>query len=78
LRYTINVDDNFNYMEEDERCTHGEYDSAEEAEGESTKIVDDFVHSECKPGMSAEKLIDTYMRSGPDSFIRPDDGTWEF
>ena len=41
--YTVEVDDNYHYMNESERYTLGEYDTWEEALAAAKKVVDDFL-----------------------------------
>ncbi|MBR0851874.1 hypothetical protein JQ543_29335 [Bradyrhizobium diazoefficiens] len=68
--YVVFVDDNFHFMDEDERYKHGEYATLEEAEAQCRMIVDDFLESQYKPGMSAAALFEQYMAFGEDPFIR--------
>jgi hypothetical protein len=78
MKYTVFVDDNFHPYDEEERTTHGEYDSVEEAIAESKGIVDRFLSSNYKPGISAEEFIRYYKTFGSDPFIFPSDGTFQF
>jgi len=68
--FEVFVDDNFHYMEEDERYSAGEFDDYEEALVCCRKIVDDFLLQNYKPGMKAEELYDYYLHFGEDPFVR--------
>ena len=67
--YKVMVDDNFHYMDEDERRELGTFATAEEALAACRKLVDDCLASEFKPGMSADELYDRYKLFGDDPFI---------
>jgi hypothetical protein len=68
--YAVFVDDNFHYMNEDERYKDGDYATCEEAVSKCRRIVDDFLARECKPGMPSTELYDRYCSFGEDPFIR--------
>jgi hypothetical protein len=70
MAYTVLVDDNFHYMDEEERYTLGEYETLEEAIVVCKSVVDQFLKEEYKPGVTAEKLYKTYVAFGEDPFIR--------
>ena len=67
--YKVLVDDNFHYMDEEERYTLGEFASYEEAEAACRRIVDDFLLDTYKPGMEAGALYVLYTMFGDDPFI---------
>ena len=69
--YLVRVDDNFHYMDKDERYTAGEYDSWEEALAKARSIVDDYLLSDIRenPGISAAALYERYKLFGEDPFI---------
>ena len=73
-RYKVMVDDNFHYMDEDERYEHGVYDTAEEAIEACRGIVDRSLEEGYKPGVSAEALYEHYVSFGDDPFIVVLDG----
>ncbi len=77
-RYTVLVDDNFHYMDEDERYTAGEFDTYTAAVSECERIVDDFLLDAWSEGMSAEKLHAQYLMFGEDPFVVPSDGDHRF
>ena len=56
--YAVFVDDNFHYMNEDERYKDGNYATLEEAISKCQRIVDDFLEGEesCSAGLAALRL----------------------
>ena len=78
MKYTVFVDDNFHYMDKDERYKLGEFDSADEAVAAAKKIVDEFLESNHKPGQSAEELLATYKSFGEDPWISGGDPRCKF
>ena len=67
--FKVNVDDNFHYMNVDERYALGEFPSLEEAIVACKKIVDEFLEENHKPAMSAAALFDNYKAFGEDPWI---------
>ncbi|ANW00114.1 hypothetical protein LMTR13_07855 [Bradyrhizobium icense] len=65
------IDDNFHYQDENERVTHGQFETAEEAIAACRSIVDDFLAGAFKPGMSATALYDLYRSFGDDPSADP-------
>ena len=65
-RYVVYVDDNFHFMDEEERYKLGEFDTEEEALQACRRIVDEFLIANHKPGMTAEEFIDMYKTFGED------------
>jgi hypothetical protein len=79
--YVVFVDDNFHYMEEDERYRLGDYQTYAEAVQACQAIVDKFLAAEFKPGMAAEQLYARYKDFGDDPFIVPDGdkfSSWDY
>jgi hypothetical protein len=72
-RYKVLIDDNFHYMDESERVTHGVFATADEALAACRSIVDDFLTDALEPGMSATDLYERYVSFGDDPFIVPVD-----
>jgi hypothetical protein len=70
-RYKVLVDDNFHYMDEDERSEYGVFDSIEAAAAACRQIVDRSLQHLYKPGMTAAELYDQYTSFGDDPFIVP-------
>lgn len=78
-RYTVLVDDNFHYMDESERYTHGTFASPEAAIAACKQIMDEFLEESCAFEMtrkgnwpSSEALYEHYVAYGPDPFIVTD------
>lgn len=69
LPFTVFVDDNFHYMDETERTTHGTFATAEEAVAACKRIVMDSVRSNFRSGMTADELYDSYKSFGDDPFV---------
>jgi hypothetical protein len=78
VKYKVLVDDNFNYMDEDSRYTHGSYDNAEEAIAAAQSIVDSSLESLYKEGFTADQLFEQYKSLGEDPFITPKDNSVSF
>ncbi|MBW3538452.1 hypothetical protein KY386_03085 [Candidatus Parcubacteria bacterium] len=70
-KYKVMVDDNYHYMDESERYQAGAYSSVDEAVKECRRIVDEFLESTYKPGMTAKELYQSYTGFGDDPFIVP-------
>lgn len=69
-RFTVWVDDNFQYMDESERYKQGEYDILEEAIAACKKVVETSVVY--KPGATADDLYGEYIMFGEEPFIEGD------
>lgn len=84
MPYVVMVDDNFHYMDEDERFKYGEFANADVAIEHCRRIVDEYLASALTPGMSAAELWDSYKLFGEDPFIRSVDAppvqfsAWEY
>ena len=72
-RYRVFVDDNFHYMDEEERYEYGVFPTAEEAIAACKRIVDEDLNERNKPGVTAEQLYDLYVHFCSDPFIVPVD-----
>jgi hypothetical protein len=70
-RYKVLIDDNYHFMDESERITHGVFDTADEAIAACKQIVDGCL--EPMPGMTARALYEQYMAFGDDPFVMPVD-----
>lgn len=68
--YTVLVDDNFHYMDADERYEHGSYSSLEEALQEAKMMVNRFLEGAYEPDMTADELFEKYTCFGLDPFIQ--------
>ena len=69
MKYTLYIDDNFHYMDDDERYKAGEFSSLEKAIAKARHIVDEFLSQAHKKGMTAEELRRQYSSFGEDPFI---------
>jgi hypothetical protein len=69
LPFKVMVDDNFHYMDEDERYEHGTFATVEEAIAACRKLVDQSLADCYKPGMTAAELYDQYTSFGDEPFI---------
>ena len=79
--YIVFVDDNFHFMDEDERYQLGEYETYEAAVRACQAIVDAFLESGLKPGMTASELYAGYQQYGEDPFVIPNDrnfSAWDY
>jgi hypothetical protein len=68
-RYEVYVDDNFHFMDENERYKLGEFETCDEATAACKKIVDEFLETGYKKGMSFKELYEGYVGFGEDPFI---------
>ena len=73
-RYKVMVDDNFHYLDEDERSEQGTYVTLEEALAVCRALVDKSLFASYRPGLSADELYSAYMDFGDDPFIVVLDG----
>jgi len=69
MAYKVFIDDNFHYMDESERYELGEFSTLESAIEASKKIVDDYLLSAYRPGITANELAASYVSFGEDPFI---------
>ena len=67
--FKVMVDDNFHYQDESERYELGEYPTLAAAVEAAQMIVDDFLDSAFRPGMTAEALYKAYTAFGEDPWI---------
>lgn len=78
MKYTLFVDDNFHYMDESKRYKHSEYASCEDATKTAKKIIDEFLISNYKPGLTEFELYENYKNFGEDTFIVSDEKNCDF
>jgi len=81
--YKVLVDDNFHLLDslrrESEQYELGEFESLEDAISACKKLVDDFLLSDYKPGMTAAELDESYKVGGPDPWIRDSSfSAWDY
>lgn len=71
MPYKVLVDDNYHHMDEESRYELGVFETRDEALAAAKRIVDDFLSSSLRPGMTAEELYTIYVGFGEDPFIVP-------
>jgi hypothetical protein len=67
--YTVMVDDNFHYMDEDERRQLGTFATFDKAVAACRLLVDQWLADNHKPGMTTAELYSAYVSFGEDPFI---------
>jgi len=67
--FQVFVDDNFHYMDASERYRLGAFPTCEAAIEACRGIVDDYLGSTYKQGMTAAELWQSYISFGEDPFI---------
>lgn len=78
LPFKVCVDDNFHYMDESERTTHGTFATLDEAVAACKRIVDSYLMGAHKPGIRAQELYESYTMFGDDPFILSEFGDGGF
>ncbi len=73
-QYKVMVDDNFHYMDEDERWEHGKFSSAEEALDACCRFVDRSLLEEYREGATADELYERYISFGDEPFVIAPEG----
>ena len=68
-RYTVMLDDNFHYMDEEHRYKHGEFSTYEKAVAACKKVVDEELRDWLKQGVKLEELSATWSLYGSDPYI---------
>ena len=77
--YEVLVDDNYHYMDENERYSAGVFQTYGEALWHAKRIVDKSLLDLYEPGKSVADLIASYVLFGEDPWIRPTpEGTERF
>lgn len=76
--FVVKVDDNFHYMDEDERWTLGVFSTLELAIEACKRVVDQSLQECFEPGISAERLLAQYKSFGDDPFIVGGDDSVKF
>ena len=72
-KYSVYVDDNFHYMEEEERYKLGDFATLDEAIAACKRLVDAFLKDETTRDSPAAERYQQYTNFGPDPFIVSDD-----
>ena len=68
-RYTVMIDDNFHYMDEEHRYKYGEFSTCEKAVAACKKIVDEELRDMLKQDVKPEELSSTWSLYGSDPYI---------
>ena len=77
--YEVFVDDNFHYMDEEERYSAAVFPTYGEALAHAKQIVDKSLLDLHEPGKSADDLMASYVQFGEDPWISPTpEGTERF
>jgi hypothetical protein len=67
-KWTVYVDDNYHYMDDDERYVLGSFNSYDEALATCQKVIDEFL--EANDAKSAQELFESYLSFGEDPWIK--------
>lgn len=70
--YSVYVDDNYHYMDEEERYKLGDFSTLEEAVAVCKRMVDEFLNEVSVEATAAERY-EQYTGFGPDPFIVTND-----
>ena len=77
-KFSVYVDDNYHFMDEDERYTVGSFNSLEEALEKCREITIRSLDDLYESGIIPEKLKAQWSMFGEDPFIRGGDGSVPF
>jgi hypothetical protein len=69
MTYRVLVDDNFHYLDTADRYQSGVFETLEAAIQAAKAIVDEFLVTALRPGMTAAQLFEQYTSFGEDPFI---------
>lgn len=69
--YEVLVDDNYHYMDEDERYSAGVFPTYDEALARARRIVDESLLELLEPGATVADLMKNYLLFGVDPWIKP-------
>ena len=72
--YEVLVDDNYHFMDPDERYSAGRFETAEAALAECRKMVDSYLAGIMAPRATPAGLVQFYQLFGDDPFIVARDG----
>jgi len=79
MTYTVFVDDNAHYMDEESRYKLGDFETLEAATAAAKKLLDDWIRENRKVGKSGSQLFSEYCSFGDDPYIvGPDQGRTPF
>lgn len=69
--FTVHVDSNAHFMDEDERYTLGEYPTYEEALAAAKRLLNRDLDEHLQKGGAAQSWFDSYPMYGDDPWISP-------
>lgn len=69
VSYWVLVDDNYHYMDADERWTLGHFETLADAIAACKQLVDECLGEYYQPGITAEALYSLYTSFGEDPYI---------
>lgn len=69
MTYTVFIDDNFHYMDEEARTTYGQFETPDAAIAACKNIVDESLQHLHRPGMTEAAMLEAYQGFGDDPFI---------
>ena len=73
MRYRVYIDANAHHMDTSQRSLHGEFDSAAHAVDAAREIIRTRLVEAHRPGMTADALLEHFVRRGEKPFILPED-----
>ncbi|MBE2222911.1 MAG: hypothetical protein IAF02_15305 [Anaerolineae bacterium] len=71
MPFKVFVDQNSHYQDQSNRYEHGEFESFETAVAACKLIIDQYLITAFKKGMSAAELYENYVTFGEDPFVVP-------
>ena len=71
VEYVVWVDDNYHFMDEDERYCAGKFSTFEAALEKATSIVEESLKHCWEPGMTTGELEGRYKMFGDDPWVMP-------
>jgi hypothetical protein len=71
--YSVYVDDNYHYMDEEARYKLGDFATLDDAVAACKRMVDKFLKVEVPLDITAAERYEQYTGFGPDPFIVTDD-----
>lgn len=77
-KYIVYIDDNFHFMDENERYKGGEFDDCESAKKHCMEIVDAFLIKGYQRGMDWNELLSSYKGFGEDPWVSSSDADCQF
>jgi hypothetical protein len=77
-KYIVYVDDNYHFMDEDERYVSGEFDDCESAKKHCMGIVNTSLMKGYRRGMDWNELLKSYKAFGEDPWVSSLDADCQF